>query len=132
MKTEFTIQSDLFPPYENESDEVNPGIHGKRLVEYFEKQFKIHGIETEEFYPEDWGWELPIVNQEFDIYLCCQNLDDNSYLCFLEPSKPQIRKWLFKKIDTRNNLNRISDIIQKIINDDSQIKEIKDRTNKCT
>jgi hypothetical protein len=55
MKTQVTFRSSKFPPYEGEEGQINPGLWGKRLAEYFVGKLKGMGIETEEIIPEDWG-----------------------------------------------------------------------------
>lgn len=39
MKTHVEFHSDQFPLYEGEEDEVNPGVHGKRLAEFLAAQW---------------------------------------------------------------------------------------------
>lgn len=40
MKTHVEFRSDKFSAYEGEEEEINPGIWGKRLVEYLIEKFK--------------------------------------------------------------------------------------------
>ncbi|MBT8331036.1 MAG: hypothetical protein KJP06_01790, partial [Deltaproteobacteria bacterium] len=65
IKTQVAFRSNNFPPYDEEEEQINPGIWGKRLAEYLVDKLKQHGIETEEMIAEDWGWYIPIKNQRF-------------------------------------------------------------------
>ena len=56
MKTQVEFRSSKFPPYEGEQEQINPGLWGKRLAEYFVRKLSEKGIKTEEIIAEDWGW----------------------------------------------------------------------------
>jgi hypothetical protein len=126
MNTQVTFRSDNFPPYDGEQEQINPGLWGKRLAEYFVEKLKETGIETEEIIPEDWGWYIPIKNEEFRLAICCghQNGDDDEFLCFTDPDKPVIKK-LFRKIDATEQLGRIVAAMEKILAADSEIRNVK-------
>ena len=125
MKTQVTFRSDRFPPYEGEEDQINPGLWGKRLAEYFVEKLKGTGIETEEIIPEDWGWYIPIRNGGFRLGICCghQDGDQDEFLCFTDPATPVIRK-LFKKIDATEPLARVVAAMEKILTSDSEIRNV--------
>ncbi|WP_143593694.1 hypothetical protein [Synechococcus sp. 1G10] len=74
------------------------------------------GIETDEMIPEDWGWYIPIKKDGFHLALCCghQSGDADEFLCFIDPCKPTIRKWL-KKIDTTAQVQRVAEALEKIL-----------------
>jgi hypothetical protein len=125
MKTHVQFRSNKFPPYEGEEEQINPGLWGKRLAEYLTEKLKGLGFEPEPIISEDWGWYLPIKNEAFRLAICCghQNGDDDEFLCFIDPNKPKIRK-LFRKIDTTQQVVRLSDALQKILYSDPEIREI--------
>ena len=126
MRTHVEFRSDKFPPYEGEQEEINPDRWGKRLAEYLEEKLNAEGIGTEEMYSEDWGWCLPIKNDSFSIWIGCSCYSEypNGYLCFIEPSKPVIRR-LFKKIDTTEQVGRIADVLDKTLTSDSEITDVR-------
>jgi hypothetical protein len=49
----------------------------------------------------------------------------NGYLVFVQPSKPLIRKGLFKKIDTTTDVERVTKAIDEILNADPEIRDFK-------
>ena len=53
MKTQVEFRSSKFPPYEGEQEQINPGLWGKRLAEYFVRKLSEKGIKTEEIIAED-------------------------------------------------------------------------------
>jgi hypothetical protein len=65
MKTQVEFRSDKFPPYDGEEEEINPGLWGKRLAEYFQKSLPHHGLKVTGISPEDWGWMVELENDEF-------------------------------------------------------------------
>ena len=51
------------------SKQINPGLWGKRLAEYFVRKLSEKGIKTEEIIAEDWGWYIPVQNEDLARYL---------------------------------------------------------------
>jgi len=126
VKTQVEFRSDKFPAYEGEEEEINPGLWGKRLAEYLKAKLPALGFEPEAIIVEDWGCLLSIKNDAFPLAIGCghQYGDDDQFLCFIEPSKPVIRKW-FKKIDTIQQVERLSAALQDIFASDADIREVK-------
>jgi len=122
MKTQVEFRSDKFPPYEGEQQQINPGLWGKRLAEYLKEKLAAQGIQNHDLIPEDWGWCLPGKNNAFPMWIGCGHYQEypNGYLCFVEPSKPTIRKW-FKKIDTTHQVGRVTKALEKILTSDPDI-----------
>ncbi len=104
LLTHAEFRSDAFPPYESESEEVNPGRYGKRLAEYLALALNNQGEPVQDIYPDDWGWVIPIENTEFDLWVGVGNYDEypDGFLCFIEPHREFVRKppLLWKKIST--------------------------------
>jgi len=125
LKTYVDFRSDKFPPYEGEEEDINPGLWGKRLAEYFVENLPSHGFETEEVVTEDWGYFIPIVNPEFRLAICCghQSGDDNEFLCFTDPRDPFVRK-LLKKVDATEALTRLTEAMRNILSADEDIRDI--------
>lgn len=125
MKTQVEFRSSKFPPYEDEEEEINPGLWGRRLTEYLAARLAEKGIETDEMVIEDWGCYLPVRNDEIPLALCCghQYGDDDEFLVFTDPSSPTIKK-LFRTIDATPQLTRLVDALREILESDSDIREI--------
>jgi hypothetical protein len=126
MKTWVEFRSGKFPACDGEEEEINPGLWGKRLAEYIEQKLNAMGIETEGIDGEDWGYIVWVKNEEFKLQICCghQNGDDDEFLCFIKPNESVIQK-LFKKIDTREQVGRLSAALEKIFSSDPEIREIR-------
>lgn len=125
MKTQVEFRSSKFPPYEDEEEQINPGLWGKRLAEYLVQKLAEKGIATEEMIAEDWGWYVPVRNEEFRLAICCghQDGDDNEFLCFTDPSTPIIKKF-FTKIDATAQLTRLTEALQQILASDPEITDV--------
>jgi hypothetical protein len=125
MKTEVTFRSNKFPAYDGEEMSINPGLWGKRLAEYLQEKLEREGFGTQDIYAEDWGWVVPIKNDGFALWIGCghQNGADDEFLCFVQPSKPVIRK-LFRKIDTTKQVGRVVDVLGKILSSDKDVRDI--------
>ena len=100
MKTFVYFRSTLFPPYDGEQEEINPGVWGKRLAEFLLERLSGTSVVPEEPSPEDWGWYLPVRVGDARLALCCghQHDGDDAFLIFTDPTKPVVRR-MFKKID---------------------------------
>jgi hypothetical protein len=125
MNTQVTFRSSKFPPYEGEEEEINPGIWGKRLAEYFVEKLKGTGVEAEEIIGEDWGWYIPIKNEGFRLAICCghQDGDEDEFLCFTDPATPIVKK-LFRKTDATEQLSCLVAVMTKILASDPEIRNV--------
>jgi len=125
MKTHVEFRSDLFPPYPGEEDEINPGIWGKRLAEFIQEGLKARGFDVLDPFSEDWGWMVEIRNDAFPLWIGCANFgDEGDFICFIEPSKPFVRKFLFKKISTEADVARVHAALDSILSEETSITEI--------
>lgn len=126
MKTHVEFRSDLFPAYPGEEEEINPGIWGRRLAEHLSAGLKQHGIPTREPFAEDWGWVVPIENESFPLWLGCANYPEypDGFLCFVEPSKPFVRR-LFRKIPTESRVLQVTKALASLLASNASIKDIR-------
>ncbi len=127
MKTQVEFRSGKFPACEGEEEQINPGLWGKRLAEYLQQKLRAESVDVGEIYAEDWGWAIPIKNNEpFATWIGCghQDGEDDEFLCFIEPSKPAIRR-LFRKIDTFQAIGRLAAALDKILTSDPEIRDVR-------
>jgi hypothetical protein len=116
MKTHVEFRSDKFPPYDSEETEINPGRFGKRLAEFLSAGLRSQGFEPEPLIAEDWGWVVPIKNDDFKLWIGCGNYDEypDGFLCFIEPHKPIIRNFL-KRVNTQPQVDAIQHAVDSIL-----------------
>jgi hypothetical protein len=126
IKTHVEFKSNKFPAYDGEENEINPGRWGKRLAEYLSLKLKDNGISIGNIYAEDWGWAIPIEGKPVKMWIGCGNYEEypDGFLCFIEPSKPIIRK-LFKKIDISEEIILLFKVIDQILSADNEIMDIR-------
>ena len=130
MRTHVEFASDAFPPYPGEEERINPGRWGKRVAEFIVSKFPERGIKIRRFYAEDWGWEIAVINEAFPIFVGCGNYGgrgsgENGFLCFIDPHKPNIRRWLFRKVNTVRDVERVADALDKVLRGHPEIREIR-------
>ncbi len=127
MKTHVEFRSAKFPVYPGEEEEVNPDRWGKRVAEYLYQKLRERGIETDEIFAEDWGWVVPIPHDVFSMWVGCGHYQEypDGYLIFVEPSKPTIRKGLFKRIDATPDIEKVASAIDRILKSDPDIHDIR-------
>lgn len=128
LRTHIEFCSDAFPQTQNEIDQWEGQIWAESLAKYLVEQFNQQGIASD-YCLEDWGCFIELDNEQYPhIGIGCNRYEDeykNSFLIFLHPATPTIRKWLFKKIDISNQLNCMADTIEKILAQHSEIYNIR-------
>ena len=124
MQTHVEFRSDRFPAYDGEEQQINPGRWGKRLAKFLRDNLRKEGFQTEELIAEDWGWMLPIANDQFRLWIGSGNYEEypDGFLCFIEPHTPFVRK-LLRKIDTPERVTSLQRAIDKILNDVAGVRE---------
>lgn len=125
MKIQVEFKSSKFPPYDGEEDEINPGLWGKRLAEFLRENLPRYGVEVRCICAEDWGWMVELENEEFPLWIGCghQEGENDDFICFIEPSKPFIRK-CFKRINTTEQVRQASDALKKVLESTPEISSI--------
>jgi hypothetical protein len=116
--------NDRFPAYEGEEKQINPGLWGKRLAEFLRDKLRTEGFETAEPFAEDWGWVVPVANEQFRLWIgcgCYQEYPDG-FLCFIEPHTPFIRRFL-RKIDTRSRVSSLQMAMDKVLGEAEGIRD---------
>lgn len=121
MRTHLEFRSAAFPASAGEDEEVNPGRYGKRLAEFLAAELSAQGYTVSRIGPEDWGWRIDLQNEAFPLWIGCGNYEEypGGFLCFIEPSRPVVRKFL-KRISTSEIIERLASAMDIIVraNDD--------------
>ena len=126
MLTHVEFRSTAFPPYEGESDEINPGRFGKRLAEYLSADLRARGEHVGELFTEDWGWVVPIENAAFGLWVGVGDYEEYSdgFLCIIEPHKEFVHK-LWKKIPTRERTEALQRKIAEALQSHPEVRDVK-------
>jgi hypothetical protein len=126
VQTYVEFRSDMFPAIDGEEAQVNPGLWGKRLADFLCENLRAEGFATGTPFAEDWGWVVPVVNEEFRLWIGCGHYQEypDGFLCFIEPHKPFIRK-LLKKIDTRERVSSLQRAMNKVLEENRGIRSIR-------
>ena len=124
METYVEFRSDRFPAYAGEEQQVNPGRWGKRLAEFLRDNLRDRGFQPEELIAEDWGWMLPIANDQYRLWIGCGNYEEyaDGFLCFIEPHTPFVRK-LLRKIDTQERVASLQRAMDEILSNAAGIRD---------
>jgi hypothetical protein len=126
MRSHVEFRSTDFPAYPSEEEEVNPGRFGKRLAEFLAEQLPQRGLAVRGIGAEDWGWRIDLENATFPLWVGCGNYEEgeNAFLCFIEPSKPVLRKWL-KKIETAEVVERVASALEASLQSSGKVSGLK-------
>jgi hypothetical protein len=126
MLTYVEFRSEAFPPYDNEAEEVNPGRFGKRLAEYLSHELLRRGEKVGELFTEDWGWVVPIENENFELWIGVGNYEEypDGFLCFIEPHTEHVRKFL-KKIPTRERVEALQQNVNAALLAHAGVRDLK-------
>ncbi len=123
METELYIKSELFPSYPGEENDINPGRFGKRLAEFTKSLLIEKKIDVADLYSTDYSYELRLDQFKFSVYISTGNIDGekNEFLISISP-KEEFKRKLFKKISTKETINKIYSIIKQGIVDNPKIE----------
>ena len=137
MNTHIEFCSEAFPALPGEEDQINPGRWGRLLADYLRTELAARGFPGEAPYSEDWGWAVPIDNAEYALWVGCGNIEEgaafrvttsdppkNQFLCFIEPSKPFVRR-LFRKIDTTARVEALAQALEASLRRHPGIRDIR-------
>ncbi len=138
MKTHLEFRSDAFPAQPGEEEEVNPGRWGRLLADYLSTELRARGFAGRGPFAEDWGWLIPLENEGFALWIGCGNIerDDEAFavasdpdpvdqfLCFIEPSKPFVRK-LFRKIDTTARVGELAAALEAALRAHPRVRQLR-------
>jgi len=116
MLTHVEFRAPRFLTSDADDQALNPGVRGKALASFLYDALRSAGIETGEPYAEDWGWVVPVVNDEFELWVGCGYYAEyaDGFLCFIEPHTPTIRRWL-RKIQTRSRLEQLQRALDEVL-----------------
>lgn len=123
METFVEFRSDRFPPLDGEEKLINPDLWGKRLADFLREGLRKQGFETKEPVAEDWGWVVPVVNRSFRLWIGCGRYQeyDDGFLCFIEPHKPFVWRFL-RRLDTRERINALRQAIDKVLVEEEGVR----------
>jgi hypothetical protein len=116
--THVEFRSNDFPPFEDEDYEVNAGRYGKRLAQFLSRGLNARGIQAQEPIAEDWGWVIPIRNDQFRLWIGCGNYFEyeDGFLCFISPHTTTVRRFpFFRKIDTSATVAALREAIDQVL-----------------
>lgn len=99
----------------------------EQLVDVLTNRLTQQGVSVLQPGEEDWGWMIPVANREFSLWIGCGKYEeyDDGYLCFIEPNKPLVRKFFFKKISTEKSVNFVRASLDCILQEGSEFKDVK-------
>ncbi|MEO9130763.1 MAG: hypothetical protein ABI240_06100 [Sphingomonas sp.] len=116
MQTHLEFRSTAFPAYPGEEEEINPGRYGKRLAEFLAGELPRYGFKVVDLNAEDWGWRIDLAHDAFPLWIGCGNYEEHEdgFLCFIEPSRPFVRRWL-KRVPTSETTERLATALEQIV-----------------
>ena len=130
-KSCIAIETEKFPILPGEEEElVNPGMYGKALCQYLERELPRQGIKVPFFCNEDWGWWLEVEQDEFKMALCIYSFpegDPNPQKYALLPSIQSEKKWSWSKlrsIDVSQNVLKCMDSLEQVFLRDPEIASV--------
>lgn len=126
MRTHVEFRSSKFAPQDGEDQAVNPGRFGRGLAEYLRARLAEQGVETGDVVAEDWGYVIPVKHEAFKLWIGCGNYEEypDGFLCFIEPSKTSVRRFL-RRIDTTADVTRVAEALDRILGSDAAIQAVR-------
>lgn len=122
MKTHLEFRSE---PLMEDADQSG-APRGKKVAELIASRLPGLGIGVVDLQMEDWGWRVALQNADFPLWIGCGHYQEypDGVLCFIEPSKPYVRRWL-KRIPTTSAVSKIAAALQMIIKAEPSARELR-------
>jgi len=116
----------MFKAEPEEESEVNPGKCGKQLAHWILERLKQRGLNADNIYPEDWGYEISLSANKHDKYIGCQNDGDSTaqWACSIEVKQGLISR-LTSKIDIEGECRQLQAVVDEILKAEPQISDIR-------
>jgi len=102
------------------------GPKGEAVARLLAAELPGHGYQIECVDPEDWGWRVQIANSAFPLWIGCGHYQEyaDGHLCFIEPSRPYIRRWL-KRVPTADAVERLATAIEDILRASGAVNDLR-------
>lgn len=99
---------------------------GETVARLLSKQLPGHGFTVTDVFAEDWGWHVAIANESFPLWVGCGHYEewDDGLLCFIEPRKPYVRRWL-KRQPTIDTVERLATAIELVIRENGKARDLR-------
>lgn len=98
----------------------------ERLARLLAARLPGKGFDPVSVAAEDWGWRVQIAHDAFPLWIGCGHYAEypDGLLCFIEPSKPYLRRW-FGRIPTGGAVNALAEAIERIVHDSGAASDIR-------
>ena len=106
------------------SDEGMP--RGEKVARLLAAQLPLYGFDVKDVFEEDWGWCVTLVNDAFPLWIGCGHYEeyDDGLLCFIEPRKPYIRRWL-KRLSTTETVEKLAIAVEWVVQESGKAHHIR-------
>lgn len=105
----------------------NPDFpQGKKVAELLRNMLPSAGFKVEDLISEDWGWCVKLHHDAFPMWIGCGFYPEyeDGLLCFIEPSKPFVRRWL-KRIPTEQPVERLATAVESILRETKRVHALR-------
>ena len=126
MRTHVEFRSTEFPSLPGEDQLINPGRWGQLLANYLRGELTQRGLPGGSPYVEDWGWAIPLDNEAFPLWVGCGNNEEypDGFLCFIEPRKPYVRRFL-SRIDTTRRVEEVAVALEAALRQRADVRDLR-------
>jgi len=89
---------------------------GEKVARLLAERLAGQGFDVQRVKPEDWGWRVQVANDAFPLWIGCGHYEEyaDGHLCFIEPSKPYVRRWL-NRISTSEQVERLATALENVV-----------------
>ncbi len=124
MAPQVEFYSEGFRPFLPEDSQINPERYGAELTWWLCQKLAEEGVYTA--YPnfEDWGWFLEYINDGYEYWLCCGNIDgqENRWRMILQP---QAKRWFGLAGVPIESAKDLLNAVDKVLRESEDVSQIK-------
>ncbi|RKS91250.1 hypothetical protein DFR51_0809 [Sphingosinicella microcystinivorans] len=99
---------------------------GQEVAKLLRSGLPERGFHVEGMSSEDWGWRVKISHPAFPLWIGCgfyPELEDGM-LCFIEPSKPYVRRWL-KRVSTTEVVELLASALESTLRKSGKAQDLR-------
>lgn len=102
------------------------GRRGETVARLLATRLPAYGYAIDSIGAEDWGWRVTVRNADFPLWIGCGHYEEypDGLLCFIEPSRPVIRRW-FKRIPTSEIVERLASSMERVFHASGQVSGLR-------
>jgi len=107
-------------------DDAGEAPAGETLARLLARGLPGHGYAVRDVLAEDWGWCVRLFHDAFPLWIGCGRYEehDDGWLCFVEPSRPFVRRRL-RRVPTGEVTGPLAAAVERLLLADARVSALR-------